>query len=732
MEKVDGTLTQVGSYKRAECKHCHASLVGDSRGGTSSLKKHLDCHCVAYPGSLNYEHKEDGNQTHISSDLVDGFKRLTTRVWSQEACIDAATKMIVIDELPFSAIERPGFRHFCDVAVPRFIPPCRKVIVKNFWRMYEEMKIELKSELQSHQVCLTTDIWTSYQNINYMERFWRMLIEWGIEKVLTISVDNAASNKIGIDYLRKRMMGWERKPICAGMFSHVRCYAHTVNLVVKAGLKEMEKSIAAIRNAIRFVRSSPARTEAFKKCVEKDKIECKKICILDVPTRWNSTYMMLEIALELRKAFQRMADDDSLNYNNYFDEEEEFDEEDDLDREGRCGRRRVGPPKDIDWDKAGCFVNFLRVFYQVTVNVSASLTPTAHTAFHDIVSVKAELDELYDRPVDESSTEVDIILYEMAEKMRKKFQKYYGSLDDINKLLLVALVLDPHYKLKYFERQAETMMGLEKTEVRKKSDDLKNLLVNLCDLYGIAIGANSLHKSTSFSSPGDASGSKAKRIDNKVKGRGGVSGKKKEMLEDWDKQLEEGEDLVVGHEVDRYLLDPIEKSQGSKFDNCNWWRTNGDKYPSLQALARDVLAIQVSTVASESCFSTGKRVIDPYRSSMTPKTVEALLCFQNWLKSDSIIGLEYFPTIEEVEFYETIEKEQQEEWSKKNDGIVAVMVLSEDPEVNPRAAKIGRTMKSSNASASNTQPPRDSTKTLKLKSVERKRMRRPGFKKRAL
>ncbi|KAL6503639.1 hypothetical protein OROGR_025562 [Orobanche gracilis] len=451
MEKVDGILTQVGSYKRAECKYCHASLVGDSRGGTSSLKKHLDCHCVSYPGSLNYEHKEDGNQTHIRSDLVDGFKRLTTRVWSQEACIDAATKMIVMDELPFSAIERPGFRHFCDVAVPRFIPPCRKVIVKNFWRMYEEMKMELKSELQSHQLCLTTDTWTSFQNINYMvitahfiDYGWKMhkrILKFCV--VPNHNVDNAASNKIGIEYLRKRMMGWERKPICAGMFSHVRCYAHTVNLVVKAGLKEMEKSIAAIRNAIRFVRSSAARTDAFKKCVEKDKIECKKICILDVPTRWNSTYMMLEVALELRKAFQRMADDDSLNYNNYFDEEDEFDKEDELDHEGRCGRRRVGPPKDIDWDKAECFVNFLRVFYQVTVNISASLTPTAHTAFHDIVSVKAELDELYDRPIDESSTEVDIILYEMAEKMRKKFQKYYGSLDDINKLLLVALVLDP-------------------------------------------------------------------------------------------------------------------------------------------------------------------------------------------------------------------------------------------------------------------------------------------------
>ncbi|KAG4936197.1 hypothetical protein JHK85_051116 [Glycine max] len=45
-----------------------------------------------------------------------------------------------------------------------------------------------------------------------------------------------------------------------------------------------------------------------------------------------------------------------------------------------------------------------------------------------------------------------------------------------------------------------------------------------------------------------------------------------------------------------------------------------------------VLAIPVSTVASKSAFSTGERVLDLYRCSITPQMVEALVCTQDWIK----------------------------------------------------------------------------------------------------
>ena len=68
-----------------------------------------------------------------------------------------------------------------------------------------------------------------------------------------------------------------------------------------------------------------------------------------------------------------------------------------------------------------------------------------------------------------------------------------------------------------------------------------------------------------------------------------------------------------------------------EFDILAWWKSNRPKYLTLQCIARDILVIPVSTVASESAFRTSGRLLSPHRSKLLAKTVEALMCAQNWL-----------------------------------------------------------------------------------------------------
>ncbi|KAF1869452.1 hypothetical protein Lal_00022897 [Lupinus albus] len=58
------------------------------------------------------------------------------------------------------------------------------------------------------------------------------------------------------------------------------------------------------------------------------------------------------------------------------------------------------------------------------------------------------------------------------------------------------------------------------------------------------------------------------------------------------------------------------------------------KYPTLQMIAKDLLTIPISIVASESAFSTSCRFLTPYRSRLRPHTLETLMYLQDWLWID--------------------------------------------------------------------------------------------------
>ena len=70
-----------------------------------------------------------------------------------------------------------------------------------------------------------------------------------------------------------------------------------------------------------------------------------------------------------------------------------------------------------------------------------------------------------------------------------------------------------------------------------------------------------------------------------------------------------------------------------KFEILWWWKANSNTYQVLSKLARDVLVVLVSIVASVSAFSTRGRILDPFQSSLSPLMVQSLVCAQDWLQA---------------------------------------------------------------------------------------------------
>ena len=62
------------------------------------------------------------------------------------------------------------------------------------------------------------------------------------------------------------------------------------------------------------------------------------------------------------------------------------------------------------------------------------------------------------------------------------------------------------------------------------------------------------------------------------------------------------------NELQRYLEEDFHPCT-QDFDILKWWAVNSARYPILGSIARDVLDVPASTVASESAFSTCGRVI---------------------------------------------------------------------------------------------------------------------------
>ncbi|KAK1583952.1 hypothetical protein Q3G72_028543 [Acer saccharum] len=186
----------------------------------------------------------------------------------------------------------------------------------------------------------------------------------------------------------------------------------------------------------------------------------------------------------------------------------------------------------------------------------------------------------------------------MGMQMSLKFEKYWS---ECNQILAIATILDPRYKLQFIEWAYAKLHG-------KDSLELHGVHETLFSLFNVYMEALSPILNLSHS--------KQETF--------GPTSSEDAIFEDFDICYKEAS-VSIKTEIHKYF-DDERLDRKKELDVLTWWKGQQMHYPILSHLARDVLTIPISTVASESAFSIRGRVLDQYRSSLSPDTVQALVC----------------------------------------------------------------------------------------------------------
>ncbi|KAG2670709.1 hypothetical protein I3760_14G100000 [Carya illinoinensis] len=359
----DFKIVEKNSVKKAECHFCKDLWSISRSGSTTHFHRHL-ISCLPHITTSKRQKILTIDMNGLECvNVVKNFSYYMKKVR------ELAFHMILYHEYPFSMME---------------YVISRTTARNNCQSTYEIEIKKPKTILRGvNKVTITTDMWTSGQKISYMviTCHFKCFTDWGIEnKVSTITLDNARYNDVALRVL-KDVFSLKKKLSIGGQLFHMRCCAYITNLLVKDDLVRLMKLLTMFNKGLVILQNS-CNYQA-------------RNFFLDVPTRWNNTYLMLVATLEFREVFPRYGD-------------------------------RV------------------QVFNEVTNIISRTEYPTANLFIPEVCRIKEVLNK--------KSFDQNDYIRVMVVKMNTKFDKYWG---ECNLLMTVATVLDPRILHELYDEYPE-------------------------------------------------------------------------------------------------------------------------------------------------------------------------------------------------------------------------------------------------------------------------------------
>jgi len=245
------------------------------------------------------------------------------------------------------------------------------------------------------------------------------------------------------------------------------------------------------------------------------------------------------------------------------------------------------------------------VFYDVANLFSTSEYPISNSYVMGVWKIQSALVEMANGPSHFAE------FCNMVSDMQAKFNKYWS---EYNLALSCATTLDPRYKVTFLKSYFVKRYGSKGV-----GDRVEKVITTLRMSFDECMHASSNGSFQNIAHSTSCSGGKFSIDDNQAE------------LDDWVMFVtqETAYTQMGKSELDLYL--GPNHSRTEDLDILDYWFKTSARYPTLELMARGLLTIPVSTVGSESTFSIGGKTITPIRSSLKPKTVQALICLRDWM-----------------------------------------------------------------------------------------------------
>ena len=378
-------------------------------------------------------------------------------------------------------------------------------------------------------------------------------------KALTITIDNGANQVAAMRLLSEKLL--EELHID---FNTIRCGAHTIALVVNAGLNKFKSIVDKVRAFVVEIQKSPKKEQELSTLAKNQNIKYKKL-IRDVKTRWNSTYSMLEAFLENKAIINAM-----VSLNNNFEKLSLTENE---------------------WKEIRVFCDFLKPFFEFTVEMSGSEYPT-------LGMLLLFLDHLLDHlkeTIQNTESQIPTWVKDIAKVMKQKFDTLSNNLD--NTASYLALLLDPRYKTQIIPNNIDIEMA-------------KQLLLTEFTSY-----QNFVNQEKEIN---DEKETDTAIVEEKRKPSG--------IMEQILQKKRKYNNSQSRNEVNEYLVIPVESQN---VNPCKWWKHHKTQYPILSRIARDYICIPASSVSSEQAFSKSGELISKRRNRLGDRAIEACMCLNS-------------------------------------------------------------------------------------------------------